>query len=489
VRAVFQEETMTDEPVPAWERRLSGKAKVRRASIIVGAVLVALVVLAASSGVFATLRQRFDAAANPTPAGTPVPWIIPPLLPSKTAAGLAISGWQNIPVPEGGRSQIDFTPFPENPAALFACAAIRNIPGQGPLAGPVKLWRTYDSGQQWQLLSLPKLTADTCIVRIASRVAGRILLLTHSTSASGGCLSPSVLLSEDNGDRWLTLSPPHPGPSGAGVARCDAWASGSYIYWYEADACATSNGTPCDEILRSKDAGKSWQQADNGLSSGYFFPVWSNEDDGRTLLAGYLSAQAATASTPVTALWASYDAGDHWLPLPNFPHSALTNTFVSLDPSLAASAPENVIYRQLIGPTATNLDNVAELSVQTGQARPDWMTLPPLPVPGADAHHDGIATIVGVAGKGELLVLGPNPRTGTATARSSQAQVTPPPPDRLWGWNPESRRWEAATSSLPVIPEEATISWGPDASSTTGAWVWLISPSASGTDLMRAYVP
>src|SRR5215467_9463568 len=135
---------MTDESVPAWEQRLSGKAKVRRASIILAAVLVALVVLAASSGVFATLRERFGAATKPTPA-TPVHWIIPPLLPSKSAAMLAISGWQNIPVPEGGRSQIDFTPFPENPAALFACAAVRNIPGQGPLAGPVKLWRTYDS--------------------------------------------------------------------------------------------------------------------------------------------------------------------------------------------------------------------------------------------------------------------------------------------------------------------------------------------------------
>ena len=478
---------MTDESVPVWERRLSGKAKLRRASIILVAVLLALAVLAASSGVFTALRQRFGADANPTATGTPVPWIIPPLLPSKTAATLPISGWQVIPVPEGGRSQIDFTPFPENPAALFACAAVRNIPGQGPLAGPVKLWRSYDSGQQWQMLSLPRFTADTCVVRIATGNDGRILLLTHATSAAGGCLSPTVLLSEDNGDNWSTLSPPHPGPAGAGVARCDAWASGNYLYWYEADACSTANRTPCDEIVRSEDGGKSWQQADNGLASGYFSPIWSVEDGGKTLLAGYLSAPAA--SPVVTALWASYDAGDHWLPVQNFRHSALTNTYVSLEPNVAARYPWNIIYRELIGPPATNLDNVVEMpNGQAGPAGQAWMTLPPLPVSGTGAHYDGIAAVVGVGSRGELLVFGPNPRTGSAPASSNQAPVTPPSPDRLWGWDPESRRWEAATAALPVIPEEATISWGPGPLSATGTWIWLVSPSASGTELMRAYV-
>jgi len=477
---------MPDEPVPVWERRLSGKAKLRRASIILAAVLLALAVLAASSGVFATLRQHLG-AANSAPAGTPIPWIIPPQLPSKRTATLPISSWQTIPVPEGGRSQIDFTPYPENPDALFACAAVRDIPGQGPLAGPVKLWRSYDSGQQWQLLSLPKLTADTCVVRIAVRNDGRILLLTHTTSAAGACLSPTVLLSEDNGDTWTSLSPPHPGPAGAGVQRCDAWASGNYLYWYEADACATASGTPCDELARSEDGGKSWRHADNGLTSGYFSPIWSNEDGGKTLLAGYLSAQAA--SPPITALWASNDAGDHWQPLPNFPHSALTNTYISLEPNVAANDPSNVIYRELIGPLATNLDNVVEMpNGQVGGAGQAWKTLPSLPVPGAGAHYDGIAAIVGVASKGELLVFGPNPRSGATTVSSNEAHVTPPSPDRLWGWNPESRRWEVAASALPVIPEEATISWGPDPRSRTGTWIWLISPSASGTSLMRAYL-
>ena len=262
---------MIDEPEPVWERRLSGKAKLRRASIALSAILLALVVLAASSGVFAALKHHFSAAGNSAPTGTPVPWAIPPLLPSKGAATLAMSGWQGIPVPEGGRSQIDFTPFPENPASLFACAAVRNIPGQGPLAGPVKLWRTYDSGQHWQLLSLPQLTADTCVVRVAAGAAGRILLLTHATSDSGACLSPTVLLSGDNGDTWTTLTPPRPGPADAGLERCDAWASGNYLYWYEADACPTGTDGHCDEIVRSENGGKSWRRADSGLSASYFF--------------------------------------------------------------------------------------------------------------------------------------------------------------------------------------------------------------------------
>jgi hypothetical protein len=125
-------------------------------------------------------------------------------------------------------------------------------------------------------------------------------------------------------------------------------------------------------------------------------------------------------------------------------------------------------------------------SGQTGGPGQTWRTLPPLPVPGADGHHDGIAAIVGVASKGELLVFGPDPRTGAAS--SNQAKMTPPPPDRLWGWNPETERWEAAASALPVVPEEATISWGPGPLSATGIWIWLISPSASGTELMRSYL-
>lgn len=483
---------MPDEPVPVWERRLSGKAKLRRATIILAAVLLALAVLAASSGVFATLRQRLDATASPTPEGIPIPWSVPPPLPSKSAAMLPISSWQVIPVPEGGRSQIDFTPFPENPASLFACAAVRNIPGQGPLAGPVKLWRSYDSGQQWQLLPLPKLTADTCVVRIAAGNDGRILLLTHTTSAAGSCLSPTILLSEDNGDTWTPLSPPHPGPAGPGVMSCDAWASGNYLYWYEADACATASGTPCDEIVRSDDGGKSWKQADNGLTAGYFAPIWSNAGSGRTVLAIYLSAETPTAPPSAGALWASNDAGNHWRPLPNLSLPAYTyqtNTYVSLEPTVAANYPSNVIYRELIGPLATNLDNVVEMpNGQAGGAGQGWRTLPPLPVPGAGAHHDGIAAIVGVTSQGELLVFGPNPRIGAATASSNQAHVTPPMPDRIWGWNPESQRWEVTTSALPVIPEEATISWGPDPRSRTGTWIWLMSPTASGTSLMRAYL-
>ena len=181
------------------------------------------------------------------------------------------------------------------------------------------------------------------------------------------------------------------------------------------------------------------------------------------MLAGYLSAQVATSTPPVTALWATNDAGDLWLPLQDFPHLAPTSTYISLEPNVAGSYPWNIIYRELIGPPATNLDNVAE--IPNGQAEEKghaWVTLPPLPVPDADAHHDGIAEVVGVASRGELLVFGPNPRTGASAGSSQPGSAAPPQPDRLWGLEPgEPEMGGQLASALPVIPEEAILSWGP----------------------------
>jgi hypothetical protein len=394
---------------------------------------------------------------------------------------LSMSGWQVIPTPEGGRSQIDFTPFPDDPAKIFACAAVRNIPGKGPLAGPVKLWRTYDSGHDWQLLSsLPRLTADTCLVLVAAGATKRVLLLAHTTSATGTCLTLSLLLSENDGNSWITLNPPHAGIATASPQRCDAWVSANSIFWYESGTCRTPGQPLCYELIRSDDGGDTWLQADRDLTvagSGSFSPIWTNEDGGRTLYA----SDSYPGSQPVMVLWVTHDSGTYWQPVHVFPPNARTNTFATLEPDNSDGYPSDIIYRELIGPPDTTLHNVVESSSTS-----TWATLPPLPAPGTDAHHDGIAQVLGIASKGQLLVLGPGP--GRA---SSGQQGTISQPGWLWAWNPVIGRWESAPEGLPVIPEGTTISWGTatGAAGTAGVWIWLVSPSASGTQLSRAFLP
>jgi len=470
--------------VPVWDRRLTGKAKFSRIAVMVAAVGLALAVLATTTGILGTTWQHLTSSPHPAAKTTSIPWTTPPLLPGKTAATLPMTGWEAIPAPEGGRSQIAFTPLPDDPSAIFACAAVRNIPGQGPLAGPLKLWRTNDSGEHWQLLSLPVLTADACILRIATDAPQRLLLLSHTTSAAGACLSPTLLMSENGGNSWFGLHPPHLHNPITNLERCDAWVSGHYLYWYEADFCSAGEQLPCDELMRSEDGGKTWQHADSGLTTGFFDPIWTSAAGGKTLLAGYLAAADATASVPVTALWESNDAGAEWQPLSNFPHTALTSTYVSLEPGSATVYPWSIIYRELIGLPASALHNVTE-SLDTKS----WVTLPPLPIPGTDRYHDGIAQVVGVAARGQLLIFGPSPKTGVVRTDPYQVYGTPQP-EWLWAWDPETERWETATVGLPVVPEDATISWGNGPGSTTyGTWIWLISPSASGTALTRAFLP
>jgi hypothetical protein len=391
-------------------------------------------------------------------------------------------------VPEGGRSQINFTPFPEDPASIYACAAVRSIPGQGPLAGPVKIWSTGDSGKHWRQLPLPALTADTCIVRLSAEAPQQILLLSYTTGQTGACLTPALLLSEDRGNSWTSLTRPRLIRNGYPLARCDAWAVGPYLYWYEADPCQAKDRPPCDELLRSENNGAVWHHADSGLTTGFFDPIWTSADGGRTLLVGYLPPTAAAAPVPISSVWISSDAGAHWQPLGDFPHTAITQTYVSLAPGISGVIPPGTLYRELIGPSATELHNVAESS--DGKS---WVTLPRLPTPGTDAHHDGIAQVIGVGAGEDLLVLGPNPRSGIPSSGSNQVPYGTPKPDWLWAWNPLTQRWDAAAGGLPVLPEDAAISWGnlPGETATPvniGTWIWLVSPSARGTALTRAYL-
>jgi hypothetical protein len=173
-------------------------------------------------------------------------------------------------------------------------------------------------------------------------------------------------------------------------------------------------------------------------------------------------------------LWVTHDAGSDWQQIAPFPPTARTNTFATQEPGVLDVYPSNIIYRELIGPGETTLHNVAESSGTS-----PWATLPPLPVPGTDAYHDGIAQVLGVASAGELLVLGPGPSSESLGRNSGTV-----PPSWLWGWNPVTGRWESAPVALPVISEGAAISWG-----AAGTWIWLVSASAGGTQLNRAFLP
>src|SRR5271165_113177 len=119
---------------PVWERRLTSGAKLRRALVIAAALVLALAVLTASTGVLAAVWQHFRAVATDraVPTATPDSWITPPVLPAHSPVLLTMTSWQTIPVPDGGRSQISFSPLPDDPTSIFACAAVRNIPGNGP---------------------------------------------------------------------------------------------------------------------------------------------------------------------------------------------------------------------------------------------------------------------------------------------------------------------------------------------------------------------
>jgi hypothetical protein len=255
--------------------------------------------------------------------------------------------------------------------------------------------------------------------------------------------------------------------------------SSDSIFWYEAGICQIPEQSLCFELVRSDDGGATWLRADHGLTggSGSFTPIWTSEDSAETLYASY----SYPGLHPAVALFVTHNAGADWQPVKFFPPNAGANTFTTQGPSILDAYPANIIYDELIGPKGTSLHNVVE---STGTSA--WSTLPPLPVSGADKSHDGIAQVLGVTSGGELLVLGPSPSSADSTQQGTISQ-----PSWLWAWNPTAGRWESAPLALPVIPEGATISAsGPvaGAEGTSGSWLWLVSPSASGTQLNRAFL-
>ena len=199
--------------------------------------------------------------------------------------------------------------------------------------GSQHLHRTRDGGQSWQIISpdltrndLSKMKSSGGLTpdNIGVEYSGVIYGIAESPKEKGliwiGTNDGLVQLSRDDGATWTNLTANIPGIPGWGSVRSIApsrWDGGTaYI---TVDAHQENDRDPY--VYRTTDYGKTWTKIVNGIprSNLSYAKVIIEDPTRRNML--YLGTE--------NAIYMSYDAGDHWLPLQNnLPHAPVSGIVV-----------------------------------------------------------------------------------------------------------------------------------------------------------------
>lgn len=476
-----------------WDRRLTRGAKLRRAAVVVLAVLLALSVtfgerlpglpaFVASVSRVLSMRQPIAPipAARVLTAHRPVP--------------LAASPWQEIGLPMPHDIVWSFAPVPSDASTVYACVNSARVRDN-----PTTLWRSRDAGYHWQQMPVFFGNDTACLVQIADDGMGHVSVLVESGSAETflgrGCELTALYLSRDNGATWRMLDPGAPFPLVEANSLCSLTITPRHLYAYHSYSYKTNAGMQSQSVLMRSEDGRTWKAADADIGAFDYFGVQIVTDRGDDTLIAKVTHQHGDQYS--TVLWRSSDAGQHWRQFGET--EAFAELMVSHEPPTTRSALASHMLYGLSGTyIPEELYRLRAIESSDGQ---HWERLPPLPVPRAAPDHVGVREVVGVAAGGKLLFLGVDPRVGVPTSSGSLDDLRGGE-QWLWAWDPHAQRWE-----VPQAPLRATkvspcsdhcwmphLAWGASPDGTRyGTYVWVMrwgdTSKGGETRLYRTFVP
>lgn len=476
-----------------WERRLSRGAKLRRAGIVVLAVLLALDVIfgerlpmlpALFASISSTLTERQPASPAP----------ITHMLTAHPPIPLAASPWQEIGLPTPHDILWSYAPVPSDPSTVYACTNSAHFKDN-----PTTLWRSRDAGYHWQQMQVSLGDDIACWVQIADDGMGHVSVLVEGGSAEtvfgNGCDLSMLYLSRDNGATWRALDPGAPFPLVEVHSLCSLSLTPHHLYAYHYYSY-TANGTPrFQSFLTRSDDGRAWTAADADIGAFDYFGVQfvpERADD--TLIA---NVRYQNGDKYGTVLWRSSDAGRHWRII------GAVDDFGDLMVSQEPVATRSVLASHMLYGLSGNYGPEYFYRLQAIESSDGrhWEKLPPLPVLGATPERVGVREVVGMAANGKLLFLGVDPHADISKSYGNMEDISGGE-QWLWAWDPNAQRWEVPQAPLRAAKGshcsdhcwQPHLAWGPSPNGAGyGAYAWVArwgdTSKGGDTKLYRTFLP
>jgi hypothetical protein len=355
-------------PIP-WARRLTPRAKLFRIAVLFGLALVTIGVVAGSSLIAQVFPQtRGSTTANATSnLHSALPF---PTFPAMSLRATLPSSAITTPI-----SLIHVAPGYSSNASIssawlcWVTAPLARAPGK---ASVLHVARTLDGGQTWREITPPVMSASSCHIAADHEALSSALLIAGVSDSGTGPCSTRLLLTQDDGDSWRSISPPQAyandcassytlfgdtifasafASTGANLALprpVEAWRVGASSAWTTSFAGAgliltavtgmQSGGkllgvalfpdprTGSGRLMGSDDGGVSWDEIGvlPGPNTALFMDARTPVGDRSTrpIYAISDTASQGAQGLPTRALWRWNDERRQWVALPNIPRLA-----------------------------------------------------------------------------------------------------------------------------------------------------------------------
>ncbi len=257
------------------------------------------------------------------------------------------------------------------------------------------LFRTTNGGQSWQVMSPdltredpgvpPNLDPPTAADAPVSKHRGVIYTIAPSPLRAGeiwiGTDDGYIQVTRDDGKTWQNVTPP----------ELTAWSKVSMMVASRHDAntvYASVDRHRLEDykpyIYRTKDGGKTWENAANGIPEGHYVNAVREDPVRKGLL--YAGTEMG--------VYISFDDGDHWQPLQmNLPSVSIRDLAIRNDDLIVATHGRSFWVLDDISPLREASEKVAQSEAHLFKPRLAWRTRAgsdngtPLPIDEAAAEN------------------------------------------------------------------------------------------------------
>lgn len=421
-----------------WEHNLTLRQKAQRGGGIALLIALTLYLLLGGPVITRNAAQQVADAVNAR------------LHPPKPLPTLAERGYIGVKSPPGAYNlpEISVAPASGQANAAWACWATPYSTNGQRGVWTAHAFYTATSGDSWSAIPLPETTAQGCSVSAdGERAGGALFVLAQGLAPDGSCMSPYLYLTSDAG-HTLTHVPWPISPSDS-VCQFSAALHGGAIYiWSHKPLLrdTSPNLPPTGRFIVSRDAGRTWTPADNGLDDSLGLDVVGFRPGGH-IIATIADVRSAGSSLLMT----SDDFGASWRSHGDLP-GAFPQLFVSNDDTVTDHGGWGRIYELAEAPSTGSPAVLMQRYLATAYLGQAWRSVPLPPAPtGAEANAQSREPlIVGLGPAGSLEV-------ERGIVESANAQLSPS--RRLWVWNPNSSQWLLDPQAVPGNLELQGATW------------------------------
>jgi hypothetical protein len=418
---------------PFSERRLSGRQKLARGTMI--GLVVTLTIFILLNGVARGALSALSSALFP-PRHTPT-------IPVHDYA------LEQLPLPAQHLPRIALAPETARPGVAYACWVNSFEEAPASQRGSPVVYKTEDFAHTWRRLQFPKVEGRDCDIVTGTTGSAEALVTVWPGYITGGlCLAPRLFLTLNGGVTWRAV----PWAMTNSMAPCDIRFAldGVTVFAWSTTQPLIAGPLPADAVGRlivTRDAGATWSAADSGLPNDNGLALVGFRAGGRILA----TAPEAHGPPGAAALMESTDYGASWRNLGDLP-GAFPIVYASTDPSATRDGGWGRLYeiaRPLADGAQTDTSRAFLATVTIGAG---WtpIPLPPL-LTGDEASSSAADTIVLGVGPAQSLLV-----ERSVVASSSGAQLSPE--RRLWAWSVAQGRW--LLDPQPSLGNADLLGWG-----------------------------